>query len=232
LNLNINQVFDILSNGKTQMTKITIPEGYRTEQIAQVLAKKNIADYDTFMAKAKQYEGKLFPDTYYFSPEYSVDKIVETMLNDYNERISGLKVTDDDLVIASIVEKEADRDEQRPIIAGIYRHRLKIGMKMESNPTVIYVSDSESVASLSEGEKTDFKFWQEPSHEDFASKSLYNTYVSNGLPPKPICNPGLASIEAAVNYTETDDLYFIVTNGHMYTAKTYADHQKNVEKYL
>jgi len=232
LNLKMDQVFDILSNGKTQVVKVTIPEGYRTEQIAQVLAKKKIADYDEFVKKAKQYEGKLFPDTYYLSPEYSIDKIIETMLDDYNERTNGLKVTDEDLIIASIVEKEADRDSQRPIIAGIYKKRLAVGMKLESNPTVIYVSDSDQIASLDNDEVAGFKFWQEPAHEYFSSKSLYNTYTAKGLPPKPICNPGLASIEATLNYTETNDLYFIVIDGQMYTAKTYADHQKNVEKYL
>lgn len=231
--MSIEEIYNKMSSGDTKITKVTIPEGYRLEQIAKVLDEKELVSYRTFIEKAKPYEGKLFPDTYYISPDKTVDDIVNTMTANYEKRVSNLKVSLEDLIIASIVEREANRDEQRPIIAGIYKNRLKSGMKLQSDPTVQYGKDSLAIMNLNESDKKSYKFWRAATNEDFVSvDSNYNTYKVSGLPYGPICNPGLASISATVNYTPSEYLYFIVADDTLYPAKTYAEHKENVQKYL
>lgn len=231
--MNMLTIIDAISNGKTKIVKVTIPEGYRTEQIAQKLVENNLVSYADFVTKAKKYEGKLFPDTYYLSPDYGVDKIIDKMLTDYNSRTTGLDVSLKTLIIASIVEREADNETERPIVAGIYENRLRIGMKMEADPTVQYAKDSIAISNLTAGEQEEYKFWRAITNADYQSAiSPYNTFLTDELPAGPICNPGLASIEATINYTPTDNLYFIVANGQVYGAKTYAEHKANVAKYL
>lgn len=231
--MSAKSIIDIISSGKTKIVKITIPEGYRTEQIAQVLAKNDLVSFNEFVSKAKKYEGKLFPDTYYFSPEYGVEKIIEKMLEDYNNRTAGLDVTEKSLIIASIVEREAINNTERPIIAGIYENRLKIDMKMEADPTVQYGRDNAETSLLSSDEKLTYKYWKPITSKDYHTvDSIYNTYEISGLPPAPICNPGLASIEAAINYQDNDFLYFIQAGGNIYPAKTYKEHEQNKKNYL
>lgn len=232
-NIKMIDVFDIISNGKTKIVKFTIPEGFRAEQIGQLLEEKKLGSYEDFVLKAKKYEGQLFPDTYFISPDYTTDQIIETMHQDYLDRIYGLKLTDEDLVIASIVEREANKEAQRPIIAGIYKNRLSSGMKLQSDPTVQYGKDSLALNNLTTKKQIDFKFWNAVTNADFLTvDSAYNTYMVNGLPSGPICNPGIASISATINYTPSNYLYFIVANDQIYPATTYAEHKANVAKYL
>lgn len=232
-NIKMIDVFDIISNGKTKIVKFTIPEGYRNEQIGQLLEEKKLGNYEDFVSKAAAYEGQIFPDTYFISPDYTTDQIIETMHQNYLDKTLGLKLTSEDLIIASIVEREANRDAQRPIIAGIYKNRLKVGMKLQSDPTVEYGKDSLALTSLTAGGKIDFKFWKAVTNADFtAVNSLYNTYQVDGLPAGPICNPGIASINATMDYTPSNYLYFIVANDQIYPAVTYEEHKANVAKYL
>lgn len=232
-NMSIIQIFDIISSGKTALAKITIPEGYRAEQIGQVLAEKKLIDYADFVKASKPYEGKLFPDTYYFSPKDSVNDIILEMTKDYENRTSAIVVTSEDLIIASIVEREADNETERPIIAGIYKNRLRAGMKLQSDPTVGYAKDNIILENLSVKEQENYTFWHAITNADFLTAAdPYNTYLSTGLPPGPICNPGIASIEATLNSTPSNYYYFIVANDQAYGAVTYAEHQQNVVKYL
>ena len=218
-------IIDIISSGKTKIVKITIPEGYRAEQIGQVLANNNLASYAEFVEAGKPYEGKLFPDTYYFSPDYGVKKIIEKMLDDYNARRAGLDVLKENLIIASIVEREAINDTERPIIAGIYENRLKIGMKLEADPTVQYGRDNAEIALLTAAEKLTYKYWKPITAKDYHTiDSVYNAYEIAGLPAGPICNPGIASIAASINYQKNDYLYFLQSDGNIYPAKTLKEH--------
>lgn len=227
----MNEIYDTVSNGKTAIVKVTIPEGYRNEQIAQVLADKKITKYDDFMVQAKGYEGTLFPDTYYFSPDYTAKQIVQAMNANYNSRIEGLTVSKEDLIIASIVEREASLDEERPLIAGVYKNRIKIGMKLEADPTVQYARDNEDIASLDGVSALEYKFWKSITLSDYRKHaSPYNMYLNSGLPPAPICNPGIKSIRATINYSQHKYLYFLQHDGVIYPAETLDEHNANRAK--
>jgi UPF0755 protein len=226
-------IFDVVSNGKTKVAKFTVPEGYRVEQTGQLLEEKKLGSYEDFVLKAKKYEGQLFPDTYYISPDYTTEEIVETMHKNYLDKIANLTLSSEDLIIASIVEREADKEEQRPIIAGIYKNRLEAGMKLQSDPTVQYGKDDQNVKFTSLSERLNYPYWRAVVNADFTSvDSVYNTYQVEGLPPGPICSPGIAAINATIDYTKSDYLFFIVVDSKIYTAKTYAEHKINVAKYM
>ena len=232
-NAKMIDVYDTVSNGKTKILKFTVPEGYRVEQTGQLLEEKKLGNYEDFVSKAKKYEGQLFPDTYYISPDYTTDEIIEIMHKNYLDKVEGLKLSAEDLIIASIVEREADNDTERPIIAGIYKNRLETGMKLQSDPTVEYGKDDQNNKYTTLSKRLNYPYWQAITNADYQSvDSPYNTYLTIGLPPGPICNPGIASINATVNYTKTDYLYFIVVKGQIYPAKTYAEHKANVAKYM
>ena len=232
-NAKMVEVFDKISKGETKIVKFTIPEGYRTEQIGQLLEEKKLGSYEDFVPLAKKYEGQLFPDTYYISSEYTSDQIIETMHNNYLDKISGLKVTDEDLIIASIVEREAIKDEERSIIAGVYKNRIERKMKLEADPTVQYAKDNQNTQYLSLSDKLNFQYWQKITGADYLkTKSDYNTYIIPALPSGPICNPGIASIKATLNYTHHNYLYFLQADGQIYPSETVAEHEQNKKKYL
>ena len=233
--MNIIEIFRIISSGETKIIKVTIPEGYRTEQIAQVLAKKEIVEYKSFIEKAKQYDGKLFPDTYYLSPDNTVDEIITMMTDDYKSRTSNLIISESDLIIASIVEREATTDSDRALIAGVYKNRLAQKMRLESDPTVRYALDEKLLKSMTVNDILSFSFWKQKVilTEVRSFNSPYNTYFATGLPPAPICNPGLSSINATLNSDTHNYLYFLNdANGKIYPAKTLAEHNKNVANIL
>lgn len=226
-------IYGILTSGKITYKKVTIPEGYRVEQVAQVLDKAGLVSYDKFVQVASPYEGTLFPDTYYFPLNVSVDEIVADMRSDYQNRTKDLTVTQEDLVIASIVEREAINDAERPLIAGIYKNRLKIGMKLEADPTVYFGNDTIMLENMATIDKTNYKFWKPIALKDYRSvDSPFNTYLYAALPPGPICNPGVASIRATINYTSSDYLFFLQRDGKIYPAKTEAEHNANRVKVL
>lgn len=226
--MSVIEILDAISSGKTKVTKITIPEGYRVEQIGQVLENKEVAKSDQFVEKASQYEGTLFPDTYYFTKETTVDNIINSMRSDFQERTKYLQVSKENLIIASIVEREAIKDEERPLIAGVYKNRIKKNMKLEADPTVQYAKDNNDLKAKTSEEKKNYKFWQVITSKDYLTvQSEYNTYIIAGLPPTPICNPGLASIKATINYQNHDYLYFLQKDGNIYPAENAAGHEKN-----
>lgn len=232
-NMTIKEIVKIISDGKTAVQKLTIPEGYRVEQIAQVLDERNFSKYSDFMAVAKKYEGKIFPDTYYITVESSANDILGMMLTNYDQRITGINVTSEDLVLASIMEREAKSDSERAAIAGVYTNRLKKNMKLEADPTVIYANDSELLSSGRFNYKT-FEFWQSVAFFEYLKiDSPYNTYVYTGLPIAPICNPGLKSIEAAVNPESNNYLYFFHDKaGKIYFSETVQEHDQKKALYL
>lgn len=230
-NYSLQTLIDTLSSAEIKSFRVTIPEGWRLEQIAQRLDGLKIVKYADFMTAAKGDEGYLFPDTYEFKPDVTAAEIVQKMREDFDNRTIGLNVTADDLKLASIIEREAENDADRPGIAGVFANRIKIDMKLQSDVTVIYQKDNNNypkVGGLS------YKFWQPLDSGDTASvKGTYNLYLNAGLPPTPICNPGIKSIEAAISPASNKYYYFLYgKNGVIHYATTQADQDKNANKYL
>ena len=172
-------------------------------------------------------EGFLFPDTYFLRPDATADQIITTLLDTFETKAgptlraaaADRKVAIDDMVIlASIVEREARDRKESPLIAGVYQHRLDIGMKLDADPTIQYAKGD----------------WGELSLEDLKINSPYNTYLNPGLPPTPIANPGLVALQAAARPEATDYLFFVAkgdgTGDHAF-AKTAAEQEANRVKY-
>lgn len=231
-NLSPREALDALSSEKYRVYKITIPEGYRTEQIAQKMVNEEIVDYQEFISAAKGKEGKLFPDTYFLSKNSDAKEVVRILNDNFTTRTKDLKITTQDLIVASIVERETAGGD-RAIIAAIYKNRLKIKMKLDADPTVQYAKDNISIKNLSEEELLKFKFWRTITSKDYYTvASDYNTYTNEGLPPEPICNPGLKSIEATLNPEQNNYLYFFHVDGEIYPSQTISEHNQKKQKYL
>lgn len=227
------EILRIISKGEVSEHRITIPEGWRIEQIGQLLEGRDVVTATSFSEAAKGKEGKLFPDTYQFKLGVSAQEIVDKMIATFDKRIQGLKVSDDVLILASIIEREAKRDEDRSKMAGVYANRLRIGMPLEADPTVQYGLDTERFKSLTVQRLKEFKFWQAPTaaqNKNF--ESAFNTYRRKGLPAGPICNPGLASIKAALN-PEQHDFYFFfnLPDSSTIYSKTREEHDANRVKH-
>ena len=184
----------IISNGEVSEKKFTFIEGWRVEQYAQLLDQEGIISFEEFIETAQKYEGKLYPDTYQIAVKTTPQIIVDKLLANYNQKMSENKInpSDEDLILASIVEREVKFDEDRAHIAGVFKNRLKIGMVLEADPTVQYAKEN--------NQKKDFKFWQELKVGDISVNSPFNSYRNDGLPPSPICNPSIKSILAVINY--------------------------------
>lgn len=199
--------------------QITVVEGRRREEIAQQLARAGICSYDDFLAASAGKEGMLFPDTYRFFPATPAANVVATMYDTYLARTADLQPTAAQLVLASIVEREAERDADRATIAGVYQNRLDIGMSLQADPTVQYAKDSNSASAS-------LDYWQPITQSDYrAVQSPYNTYLHVGLPPGPICNPGLRSIEAAMRPARHNYYFIYYKDGQLLLSKTLQEHE-------
>jgi UPF0755 protein len=232
------QLLEILRKGLVILHAVTIPEGFTRHQIADLLEAKGLADRKHFLeltqdeALLRQYgisgpslEGYLFPDTYHFSRGTPTLAIIDTMVRRFRQEVTPLMEQargtgtkfENVVILASIVEKETGRPEERPLIASVFLNRLRLGMRLESDPTVIYGI---------ENFKGDLK------KGDLMGRTPYNTYVIHGLPPGPIANPGLDSIKAVIDPARTDYLYFVSKNdGSHHFSKTLAEHNRAVEVY-
>lgn len=226
-------IIRVISKGEVSEYRITIPEGWRAEQISQLLEERNISAAVAFNQAAQGKEGKLFPDTYRLSLGVSAAEIVEKMTANFAKRTEGFTLTDEKLIIASIVEREASRDEDRPKMAGVYSNRLKLGMVLEADPTVQYALDTERLKDLTPEGLKNFKFWMPPTAEQNKNfESSYNTYRRKGVPPGPICNPGIKSIQAALNPEQHDYFFFFnLPDGATIYSKTRDEHNANRAKY-
>lgn len=227
-------IYTTLATGSVYEEKITIPEGWRTEQIAQVFHTKGLVDYEAFMSIADGKEGTLFPDTYRVAKNTTAQTVIDMMEQNYSKRTQQVHPTQDQLILASLIEREAKRDEDRPLIASVFYNRLKIGMKLESDVTVEYGLDSNRLADQTKESINNFVFWTSlKPGESKSTQSLFNTYKIAGLPPTPICNPGLKSINAALTPAQTAYYYFIADKeGIARFAKNKAEHDENIKKYL
>jgi len=228
--------------------RITLPEGRRLEEDAAAAATAGIGTAEAFtqladhpdpswnydfladLPKGASLEGFLFPDTYQLPASPQAADLIKRQLDDFQRRVtpdvrqqiaSQNHKLYDTLIVASIVEREAKAPEERPLIAGVYWNRLKRGMGLFADPTVQYAVGKPG------------NWWPNLSANDLKVNSPYNTYIKQGLPPGPICNPGLASIQAAAN-PQGDYLYFVAKNdgsGQHAFARTLDEHNANRAKY-
>lgn len=223
--MTLSQVFTALT-GPPADVWVTIPEGWRREQIAArlqaTLADVGSASFvtDEFVSATATLEGQLFPDTYLIPVAATASDVMRIMTANFNSK-AGLDMPADrrTLVLASLIEREGRSDTDRPVIAGILAKRLKAGWPLQVDATVQY-----AIASAQD-------WWPDQIDTKFASP--YNTYQNAGLPPTPIANPGLAAIRAATQPAETDYWYYLhAPDGSVYFAKTIAEHNANIDKYL
>ncbi|WP_448588229.1 endolytic transglycosylase MltG [Thermocrinis sp.] len=221
--------------------KITIPEGSDIYDIAQILEENSICKAEDFLRLVnspeitKKYgintytmEGFLFPDTYHFSKNTHPIKVVDTMFKNFLKRTETLRVQLEEknltlekwVIIASMIEKETGVDEERPLVSSVIYNRIRKGMPLQIDPTVIY--------ALKRKGEWDGKL----TRKDLKLEDPYNTYYHTGLPPSPICNPGIKSLEAALNPAKTDYIYFVsMGNGRHAFSSNYKEHLKNVATY-
>jgi UPF0755 protein len=207
---------------------VTVPEGWRREQIAErleaTLISSGSAEFNKaqFIDMTKLLEGQLFPDTYLIPRTATAADVIKTMTNNFTQK-TKLDLTTGDrntLVLASLVEREGKTDADRPIIAAILQKRLKAGWPLQVDATVQYAQDS--VAG---------PWWKTPI--DTKLPSAYNTYLHLGLPPTPICNPGLSAIQAATNPPQTPYWYYLhSSDGQVHFGRDLSEHNANIDKYL
>jgi UPF0755 protein len=226
-NMSIPEILEQLQSGTIDIW-VTIPEGLRAEEVAEILSTK-MPNYDeSWEALLVQNEGYLFPDTYLIPRDADGERAVEIMRNTFFEKVSSLGLTETSpnlnrvVTMASLIERESRIDSEKPLIASVIQNRINDGMSLDIDATLQYIV----------GEKNG-KWWSVPTGEEKSINSLYNTYRNVGLPPGPICNPGIGAIAAALNPAESEYYFYIHdTNGQVHFAKTNAEHDANVSKYL
>ena len=240
----ISEVASVLKTGTLDVW-ITIPEGWRAEQIVDELKNQDLlgnVDSNELYQLFRQSEGRLFPDTYLFAKDSTPEQIISRMVETFSQKTNNQQpITNNDIIFASLVEREAKHDIDRPLIASVLKNRLKIGMALQVDATLQYakastIENRRSSRELSpEGkQKTENnEWWGAVSPNDKNINSPYNTYKFPGLPPGPIANPGIESLTAVINPAKTDYLYYISEpNGATHYAKTLEEHNANIQKYL
>jgi UPF0755 protein len=226
-----NDLLNDLLNGYVSMDSVTIPEGWTIEQIADRLDKHGIVDRAEFLQVARRegrsftgpngfvppsnnLEGYLFPTTYRFSPHSDPHTVIRSMVEEFEKRVVD-KQSDSVrwrkiITVASLIEREAEAPEDRPLIASVIYNRLRKGVRLQIDATVQYALPSHKSRLY---------------YKDLTVRSPYNTYLFAGLPPGPICCPGEASIDAALAPSKTDYLYYVAGPGgrHIFT-RSLAEH--------
>lgn len=248
-NMTMREVAEALQKANFEEVSVTIPEGWRAEQVAELLTQEKIMDGTAFLATVRQgvgvehplladrpagasYEGYLFPDTYRLpikaTPEDLIRRMVENMASKIPPNALDLAAGQghtffEIVTVASIVEREAVVPEERPTIASVYLNRLTQSMYLQADPTVQYAMGYQTDAGV---------WWKTPvTLEEYSQvNSPYNTYLNPGLPPGPIANPGASSIIATLQPEQTDYIFFMGCGGegkHLF-ANNYETHQQNV----
>jgi peptidoglycan lytic transglycosylase G len=236
------QVADKLARGDVYGQRITFPEGLTVREMAGIYESRGLGRARDFVEAARNtslihdldpaapdLEGYLFPDTYTVGRTADAAHLVEMMVKGFRDSYpSGLRPATGEpaltprqvVTLASLVEKETGKPEERPMVAAVYRNRLKVGMPMQADPTVVY--------ALQKAGKYDGNIRK----EDLSISSPYNTYRNPGLPPGPIASPGKASIDAALNPADVEYLYFVSKNdGSHVFSKTLEEHNRNVREF-
>ena len=242
--IGLDDIVDKLLQGQAaEDIKVTIPEGLTIAQTADIFADKGLVDKDKFIEYAEtgdfpynylppqgtenRLEGFLFPDTYRIDPDWTEKEIIDLLLaqfdkvwtDQWQERSNELSFSVlETVTLASLIEKEAKTDEDRPLISSVFHNRLEIGMLLQSCATIQYILGEPKSPLL---------------NEDLQIPSPYNTYIHEGLPPGPIASPGKASLEAALYYQETNYYYFLAKpDGSHYFSKTLAEHNAAKQEYI
>ena len=235
----MTEVYARLRRGDVYTLALTIPEGYNIFDIAQAVERAGIDKGQDFLAAEQQdtdlirdldpnapsLEGYLFPDTYHLTPDVAPREILTTMVRRFRAEAARLGLTThvhDVVTLASLVERETPVAEDRPLVAGVFANRLARRMPLDTDPSVIYAALLEK------------RYRGTIYASDLKADSSYNTYVHAGLPPGPICNPGIPALQAAMQPARTDNLYFVsdlLHPGHSRFAATLEEHQKNVTAY-
>jgi len=223
--VSLRGVMDILESGQTVVRRITVPEGLTSAQIVGLLLADPALSGEVPTVPP---DGTLLPETYHYSHGDDRQQLLGRMQAAMQEALRDLWPARDPslpytqaaeaVTMASIIEKETGQADERAMVAGVFINRLRQGMRLQSDPTVIY--------ALTGGRGT---LDRELTRADWRFESPFNTYVSDGLPPGPIANPGRESLRAALNPAEHDYLYFVAdgTGGHAF-ARTLAEHNRNV----
>lgn len=236
------EVFRKLASGRVFVHVVTVPEGKTMFEIADLMEHEGLTSRKEFLAaasdaalvrdlapKARNLEGFLFPATYQFPRHVAAERVVESMVKRFREVWERIEIEQGAnqagsvaaaVTLASLVEREARITEERPLVAGVFHNRLKRGMALQCDPTVIYALE---IANQYSGSL---------SVKDLRLKSPYNTYRNYGLPPGPIANPGEASLRAALHPASVDYLYFVsnAQGGHIFS-RSLAEHNDNVARY-
>lgn len=228
--LSMREVMEELTEGRTVQHRITFPEGWSSEQIVRRLLEDQILQGKITVIPE---EGSILPETYSYSRGTTTrEQILDQMKKAMERRVAdawahrspGLPLASprEMVILASIVEKETGKADERPRVAAVFINRLRKGMRLETDPTVLY--------GLYGG-----KAWLEGRtilRSDLASPNPYNTYRIQGLPPGPICNPGRAALEAVANPSRTNELFFVAdgTGGHVFS-ETLEEHNRNVQRW-
>lgn len=241
--MDFQKIADIIVSGKVTTVNFTIPEGYTIYQTASAIAAKGLGDYDTLVSlieagdfeydflkdaqnNKNKLEGYLFPNTYTVDEGMNEEQIIKVMLDQFEKQPykvyaeSGSSYSLNDIItVASIIERECKVDEERPLVASVIYNRLAKGMPLQMCSTVQYVLGKQKEVLT---------------YADTRIESPYNTYTNTGLPPGPICSPGLAAIKAALNPADTDYLYFVLSeklDGTSNFSSDYAQFEKDKAAY-
>lgn len=225
--VSMSGIVERLIAGRVVHHRLTVPEGLTS---AQVLALVAAAPLLAGKPPETVAEGSLLPETYFYARGDARDEIIARMKNAMDLALAAawdkrradfpLASGKDVLILASIVEKETSVPEERPRIAAVFLNRLKLGMRLQSDPTVVY--------GLTGGNPLGRRL----TTDDLATPSPYNTYLIDGLPPGPIANPGMDAIRAVIEPAQTNELFFVAdgSGGHVF-ARTLAEHNRNVAKW-
>jgi UPF0755 protein len=229
-------IMNILFRGKTLRYRITIPEGYTVYQIGEVVSKTGLLSKDSFVrsTRSKQttdffavpahsMEGFLFPDTYYLTPHMTPLEIMAKMIERFRSvytpameqrsKVLGMSKLEV-ITLASLIEKEAFAPLEKPLISSVFHNRMILSMRLQSDPSAVYGIDG---------------FTGKIGPDDLLRESPYNTYRHEGLPPGPICNPGLDSIKAALWPAKTEYLYFVSKgDGKHVFSRTLQEHNRAI----
>ncbi len=242
LPLSIQKILHIITSGKILLHAATIPEGLTRMEIADHLESIGFSERQAFMkasedttpisdfdSEARDLEGYLFPETYFFPKGITPDKIVSSMTTQFKDTFSeewtrrsdelGLTIREI-VILASLIEKETSLPDERPLVSAVFHNRLKMQMKLDCDPTIIYAL------------KQDGQFKDRLRTKDLRLDSPYNTYLYRGLPPGPIANPGKDSIAAALYPADKDFLFFVSKNdGSHHFSRSFREHQNAVNKF-
>jgi UPF0755 protein len=218
------------SNIEDDSIALTFPEGIRVNEMAGI-ASTTLQNFDTaqYLALSADKEGRLFPETYFVPNDYSAAKLIDLQEKTFLENLAPFLLAHPEadatstIIIASILEREANSPESMGLVAGVFQNRIELDMALQADATIEYTLDV-PLNKLAPGELA--KNLREV-------ESPYNTYLNPGLPPTPIGNPGLDAITAVLNPTETEYFYYITGNdGEFYYAETYNQHLQNIARYL